>query len=115
MKGKFEIRRSVAVLALSAALVGGGLVASVVSGHHSSNVPIFVSTAHAATVEPSGQMVSFAPVVKHTAPAVVNISSTKVIKASTDMPTRRGRRGQQQQNPFFDDPMFRQFFGENMP
>ncbi len=114
MKGNFEIRRWVAVVALTVALIGGALVASVVNWNHGSTVPIFVSTAQAASGEPTGSFVSFAPVVKRTAPAVVNISSTKVIKASSNMPAQRGRRGQQQ-NPMFDDPFFRQFFGDNSP
>lgn len=41
---------------------------------------------------------SFAPLVKQTAPAVVNIFTKKVVK-------------QQQGTPFFNDPFFRQFFG----
>ena len=41
----------------------------------------------------------FAPVVKGAVPAVVNISSTRVVKT-------RG-----QQNPFMNDPFFQQFFG----
>jgi serine protease Do len=118
MTGKLEIRRWMAIVALVIALVGGGLIASVVTSKHGV-VPVFVSTAQAATVEPAGNLVSFSPVVKRTAPAVVNISTTKVIKASAsgDMPTqRRGRRNpQDQQNPLFNDPMFRQFFGDNLP
>lgn len=114
MSGKLEIRRWMAVAVLVIASIGGGLVASVVMGNHNA-VPIYVSTAHAATVEPAGNLVTFAPVVKRTAPAVVNISSTKVIKAEMQN-QRRGRRGQQQQqNPLFDDPFFRQFFGDNSP
>ncbi len=115
MTGKFEIRRSMAVVALVIALVGGGLIASVVTKHNP--VPVFVS-AQAATVEPAGKLESFSPVVKRTAPAVVNISTTKVIKAaaSGNMPNqRRGGRNQQEQNPLFNDPMFRQFFGDNQP
>lgn len=116
MKGKLEVRRGAAVLALVVALIGGGVIASSLVGSKRSSVPVFVTTAQAATVEPAGNLVSFSPVVKRTAPAVVSISSTKVIKASADMPTqRRGNRRQQQQNPFFDDPMFRQFFGDNLP
>jgi serine protease Do len=111
MKGKLEIRRWAAVLTLVIALIFGGLVASAVIGAKHGSVPVFVTTAQAATVEPAGNLVSFSPVVKRTAPAVVNISSTKVIKASTDT-QRRGSRGRQQQNPLFDDPMFRQFFGD---
>jgi serine protease Do len=112
IKGKFEIRRSMAVLALVIASIGGGLVASMAVNGHGNTVPVFVSTAHAASVEPS-QMFSFASVVKHTAPAVVNISSTKVIKASAEQQPRRGRRGQGNGGASpFDDPLFRQFFGD---
>jgi serine protease Do len=50
---------------------------------------------------------SFAPIVKKALPAVVNISSSKVVK----MPT--GFQGQMPQLP--DDPMFRRFFGDNNP
>lgn len=42
---------------------------------------------------------SFAPVVKKTAPAVVNVYSRKVV--------------QQRRSAFFDDPFFRRFFGDN--
>ncbi len=114
MTRKFEVRRWMAVLTLTIALIGGALIAFAVNNKHKA-VPIFVTTAQAATAE-AGPMMSFAPVVKRTAPAVVNISMTKVIKASVDSPnsSRRSRRGQQQ-NPLQDDPFFRQFFGENMP
>src|SRR5579863_1319899 len=43
---------------------------------------------------------SFAPVVKKAAPAVVNVYSRRVV---------------QTRSPFFDDPMFRQFFGDQSP
>ena len=41
---------------------------------------------------------SFAPVVKNAAPAVVNVYASRTEKV--------------QRNPLFDDPVFRQFFGE---
>ena len=44
---------------------------------------------------------SFAPVVKRVAPAVVNISTTRVVE-------QRG-------SPFFNDPFFRRFFGNSLP
>jgi len=50
---------------------------------------------------PSSQMqlnLSFAPIVKQTAPAVVNIYARRVVK-------------QRQRHPLFNDPMFRRFFG----
>ncbi|MHB8454547.1 MAG: DegQ family serine endoprotease [Acidiferrobacterales bacterium] len=45
---------------------------------------------------------SFVPIVKEALPAVVNISTTRVIKSQ----------GQSAGAPFPDDPFFRQFFGE---
>jgi serine protease Do len=46
--------------------------------------------------------VSFAPVVKEAAPSVVNIYSTHIVHMRS-FP-----------NPFFDDPFFRQFFGDRL-
>ncbi len=46
---------------------------------------------------------SFAPIVKNAQPAVVSIASTKVMRVST---------GGEELSPFFDDPMFRRFFGD---
>jgi serine protease Do len=97
MKG--HIRTSTVVLVAVVALLAGALIATMTGTH---GVPMFVSTAQAAGVD---QMpyASFAPVVKRTMPAVVNISSSKMVKQ------------QQGQNNMFDDPFFRQFFGGRMP
>jgi serine protease Do len=97
MKG--HIRKSTAVFSIVIAMLVGALIVSVTSTHH---VPVFVDTAHAASVD-QGPLTSFAPVVKRSMPAVVNISSSKVVK--------------QQQMPrgMLDDPFFRQFFGGRMP
>jgi serine protease Do len=46
---------------------------------------------------------SYAPIVKKVAPSVVNIFSTRFVK---ERPMR---------NPFLNDPLFRQFFGDQMP
>lgn len=46
---------------------------------------------------------SFAPIVKKVAPSVVNIYSTRFIKE------------RQMRNPMFNDPIFRQFFGNQLP
>ena len=46
---------------------------------------------------------SFAPIVKKAAPSVVNISSSRMVR---ERPMR---------NPFQDDPIFRQFFGDPSP
>jgi serine protease Do len=93
-----HIRTSTVALVAVIALLGGALIATITGTH---GVPVFLSTAHAAVTE-QGPLTSFAPVVKRAMPAVVNISSSKVVKQ------------QQGQNPF-DDPFLRQFFGGRMP
>jgi serine protease Do len=49
---------------------------------------------------PTGSLPDFTQVAARTSSAVVNISSTQVIR--------------QRRSPFFDDPFFRQFFGDNL-
>jgi Do/DeqQ family serine protease len=44
---------------------------------------------------------SFAPIVKQAAPAVVNVFSRRIVRANA--------------SPFADDPFFRRFFGDRMP
>jgi len=93
-----HIRTSTVALVAVIALLGGALIATITGTH---GVPVLLSTAQAAAVE-QGPLTSFAPVVKRAMPAVVNISSSKVVR--------------QQQGPnMFDDPFFRQFFGGRMP
>src|SRR5579872_3580225 len=100
MKKSFNIRRSTAVLFTVIALLAGGLITSITMNH---TVPIFVSNAHAAGYD-QGPLTSFAPMVKHVMPAVVNISSSKVVRNTS-----------QDMNGLFDDPMFRRFFGDQVP
>lgn len=99
MKHFVQIRRSTAVLAVLAAGLIGGVVASLSVSH---NVPVFMTNAHAASYE-QGALTTFAPVVKHVMPAVVNISSSKVVK------------NQQMGGGMLDDPFFRRFFGGHLP
>lgn len=49
---------------------------------------------------------NFVPVVKAVTPAVVNISTTRVVRGP------QGGGGGEQMAPFMDDPFFRQFFGD---
>ena len=98
MKSIIQIRPLIAVAVLVLAAVGGGLIAGYLNGGH----PAQLATVAASTVR-SEDLVTFAPVVKKATPAVVSITSTKVIKA------------QRQMNPFFNDPFFRQFFGNENP
>ena len=101
MHRTFQIRRSTAVLSVLIAVLAGGLAYSWMANRH--QIPVFIANAHAASMERAGGITSFAPVVKKAMPAVVNISSSKVVKVS------QGQQG------MFNDPFFRQFFGGRMP
>ena len=100
MNNSFHIRRTTALLILVMAVLVGALVATISYTH---NPPVTLGTAHAASVSEQVPFGSFAPLVKRAAPAVVNISSSKMVKTSGQM------------NGMFDDPFFRQFFGGRMP
>ncbi|MGI8744697.1 MAG: DegQ family serine endoprotease [Bryobacteraceae bacterium] len=99
MNRTFHIRRTTAILTLVIAALAGGLIATV-----SYKVPITPATALAASVSEQAPFGTFAPMVKHVMPAVVNISSTHIVKV------QRGAPG-----GMFEDPIFRQFFGGRMP
>ena len=91
-------RRSLALIGLIiAAMIGGaiGAVATIAATNRAT--PVFAA---ANAVYPSAMnfQTGFVPIVKRALPAVVSISSSKVVR------TQGG-------GMFFDDPMFRQFFG----
>lgn len=98
------IRRWVAIVVIAAALVGGGILAvglrswSGASVLGAGNLPVTVE--RNSSPVPLGNFANgFATVLKPALPAVVNIHSSKVVK-------------QRQGMPFFNDPFFRQFFGD---
>ena len=97
MKG--YISKSTATLIAVIALLVGALVVTISSTHR---IPVFLDTAHAASNAEQLPFTTFAPVVKRAMPAVVNISSSKVVK-------------NQPQEGLFNDPFFRQFFGGRTP
>lgn len=106
MSNTVQFRRSTAILTLVAASIGGGLIAAFAVANHTSSSPVYV-TARADTApairQVEGLSNSFADIIEKASPSVVNIQSTRVIKASE----------QQGQNPLSGDPFFRQFFGGN--
>ena len=59
--------------------------------------PALAQTTRAVPQSRGDVMLSYAPIVKRVAPAVVNVYASRV--------------EQRQRNPLFDDPLFRQFFG----
>ena len=101
MNNTFHIRRTTALLIVMMAVLVGALIATVSYTHRP---PVTMETAHAASVSEQAPFGSFAPLVKRAAPAVVNISSSKMVKTSGG-----------NMNGMFDDPFFRQFFGGRMP
>jgi serine protease Do len=102
MSNVVQFRRTTAILTLVAASIGGGLIAAFAVSHNAAPVPV---VAHADTnpaVQRAAQLSnSFADIIEKASPAVVKISSSRVIKASE----------QQGNNPLMNDPFFQQFFG----
>jgi serine protease Do len=99
-----HIPRWVATVVLVAALVGGGVLAIGLrnwSGHEVYGAPgLDVTLArNAAPVSLANFSNGFAAVLKPALPAVVNIHTSKVVKHG------------QNEMPFFNDPFFQQFFG----
>jgi serine protease Do len=109
--GNPRFRWSAVVLALLVGLAGG---AAVVSWAWHGSYPVFgagpgassaAATAPDADVHVTSFPDSFAPVIQPALKGVVNISSSKVIKRSRNLPIA----------PFLNDPFFRQFFGNQFP
>ncbi|MGH7995316.1 MAG: DegQ family serine endoprotease [Opitutaceae bacterium] len=88
----------------SALIVGGaGYVLWAKEEHHPADHPPLQLSVDAAPLDRAGRLpISFAPVVKRAEASVVYISSTKRVR-TPDM------------SPFFNDPMFRHFFGPLVP
>ena len=104
MANVVQFRRSTAILTLVAASIGGGLIAAFAVASHS-NAPVAVTAR--ADSSPAAQKISslsnsFADMIERASPAVVKISSTRLIKASEQ---------QQGNNPMMQDPFFQRFFG----
>ena len=101
-----QVRRSVALVSLAACLVIGGGLAWMVgsSGHNTvfgATSPVTLRIAGNPAVGATGNFnEGFSAVVEPLLPAVVNISTSKMVKSS-----------QNGDSPFFNDPFFRQFFG----
>jgi serine protease Do len=98
MKG--HISKSTAALFAVIALLAGALVVTISSPNR---IRAFADTSRGPE---TGSITTFAPLVKRVMPAVVNISSSKVVK---DQGGEEGGQG------LFNDPFFRQFFGGRMP
>jgi serine protease Do len=88
------------VVGLWPAVIGGVIVFAAVqftSWARETNAPPQIKMDSAPIERDTHGVTSFAPVVKHVAPSVVNIYSTRTVR--------------QRDNPMFNDPFFRRFFG----
>ncbi len=102
---RMEVKRSFAVLSLIATLLLGGLIGSLATAKAglapsagAGTSPVFEVSESRPLVDAADLTEGFRPLVKKALPAVVNISTTRVMK------TRPAP-------PFFSDPFFRDFFG----
>ena len=101
-----HIPRWVATVIVLVALIGGGILAIGFrnwSGHEVFGAPnLALTMARSSTPISLGSFSNgFSSVLKPALPAVVNIHSSKVVKSRPS-----------QMMPFFNDPMFKQFFGD---
>lgn len=101
-----HIPRWAAILAVVTALIAGGILAIGLKNWSGNDVfgasKLAVTLARDPAPVPLGNFTNgFASVLKPALPAVVNIHSSKVVKSRP-----------QQMMPFFNDPMFQQFFGQ---
>jgi serine protease Do len=96
-------RKPIWALVVLALVLGGalGVMATAASGHLYGAPGVTFAVAPDRPTEAVLPTTGFAPIVKQALPAVVNISSSKIVKVKNDMPS----------NPFQNDPFFRQFFG----
>ncbi len=97
-----------AILSALIVLVVGGALGWVIpawAGMRGGNaVPVYVNGRGPAPAAGPPDSMGFAGVVKNVLPAVVNISSSRLVKPQVNA-----------LNPFFNDPFFRQFFGGRRP
>jgi serine protease Do len=100
----FVVRRSVAAAALATALAAGAAIALIAAGPavipRSAPAAAPASPTPAPINVPEGFAAGFAPAVRAALPAVVNVSSSKIVRPPRNAPS-----------PFFNDPFFQQFFG----
>src|SRR5581483_6823825 len=107
MQGAFYVRQPVAVFLLASVLVMGGLVGGALTSLACGpvfgaprEVPVFIEQG-SKNQELRDNTSGFAQVLKPALPAVVNISSSRVVKTPNE--------------PLFNDPFFGRFFGDQSP
>ncbi len=101
----FQVAVSTAAIALVVAAGAGTMAGSWATAKTGKTIPILMATQVSAAASQVNFQDGFAPIAKRAVPAVVNVSSSKVIRTP----------GGSISSPFFSDPFFRQFFGNTLP
>jgi S1-C subfamily serine protease len=102
MTSKIRIWTSVAALS-GAMLVGGVVIAETSRAGAKLAAPIFAPEPKNMAMAAPPAM-TYSPLIKEALPEVVNIASSRTVHHSDE-----------ESNPMFDDPFFRQFFGDRQP
>lgn len=102
---RFQVAASTAIVVVVIAAGAGTLAGSWATAKTGKTIPILVATSVSGAASRVSFEDGFAPVVKNAVPAVVNVSSSKIIRTP----------GGSISSPFFSDPFFRQFFGGSLP
>ncbi len=102
---RFQVAASTAVIALVVAVGAGTMAGSWATAKTGKTIPILMATQVSAAASQVNFQDGFAPIAKRAVPAVVNVSSSKVIRTP----------GGNTSSPFFSDPLLRQFFGNAVP
>ncbi|MCS6816343.1 MAG: DegQ family serine endoprotease [Blastocatellia bacterium] len=107
-----KIRMWVGAVGLGLALVVGAVAGSLITAKNQGLplytarvVPLYIATHEARGEGHAPLPMTFAPIVKPAMAAVVNISSSKMVRTPGAGPWA----------PLFNDPFFRQFFGDRFP
>ncbi len=104
----FQLRPAVALIFVICILIVGAALGMAVTSWTShtvlgagNRIPVYISQTGRAENTPPTNSMGFAPLFKSALPAVVSITSTRIVKT--------------QQSPLFNDPFFQQFFGGQLP
>lgn len=100
---RVPVPRWLVILLLSLAVGVGAIGGSMAATRPGRRVPILMAADAGQPPARVSFQAGFAPVVKKDLPAVVNVSSSKMVRT------------QGSQSPFFSDPFFRNFFGDQSP
>jgi serine protease Do len=99
MKSSLKRTFMVALVATSCGALGWMALEKSAWGGKPEKVPVPIAVNDAPLARETKLNLSFAPIAKRVGPSVVNVFTTKTVRNP-------------EMRPFFDDPMFRRFFGE---